>query len=136
MSHRTDQVASVIKRAVQKVLAQGLSDPRLAPIITVTDVKVTRDLKEASVFVTMLPEDAKDLTMHGLRSAAKHVRHVISDQIALPKAPILHFKHDTGAQNQAGVLRALSELRDDTPTQDHAHTVAPDSEEGDAEAQH
>ena len=33
MSHRTDQVASVIKRAVQKVLTEGLSDPRLAPIM-------------------------------------------------------------------------------------------------------
>ncbi len=131
MSIRTEQVASVIKRAIQTVLAEGLADPRLAPIITVTKVTVTKDLRDASVFITVLPEDKKDLTMHGLRAAAKHVRHRISDKIALPKTPALHFKHDIGAQNQTNILRTLSELRDEQDQKNQ--TVAPSEIDGDAE---
>jgi len=131
MSIRTEQVASVIHRAIQTVLAEGLSDPRLAPIITVTKVAVTKDLRDATVYVTMLPEDKKDLTMHGLRSASRHIRHRISDKIALPKTPDLHFKHDLGAQNQQSILRTLSELRDEENPENQ--TVAPSEDGGDAE---
>jgi len=131
MSLRTEQVASVIQRAVQTVLSEGLSDPRIAPIITVTKVQVGRDLRDATVFVTMLPEDAKDLTMHGLRSAAGHVQHRISDQLTLKRTPKISFRHDKGVQNEASILRTLAELRHASATPD-TNTLGESDEHTDA----
>jgi ribosome-binding factor A len=110
VSHRREQVASVLMRELQRVLSAGLSDPRIAPLITVTKVELSRDLRSATVFVTAMPADKQKVTIHGLRAASKHIRHRISDNIALKRTPDLFFKLDGGAQNQAEVMRALAEL--------------------------
>ena len=119
MSHRPEQVGSVVMREVQRVITEGLSDPRLAPIITVTKAVVTKDLRSATVFVSVLPEDKTKITMHGLKSASRHIRHRISDRISLPRTPDLFFKLDKGVQNQAGVMRVLSELEAENEPTDH-----------------
>jgi len=122
MSHRPEQVASVIRREVQRVLAEGLSDPRLAPIITVTKVEVGRDLRNATVYVSALPAEKRGVTLHGLRAATRHVRHRIADAVALARTPELHFKLDAGAQNQAEVMRALAELETERERTTEAQT--------------
>ena len=122
MSHRREQVASVIMREVQRVLASGLSDPRIAPIITVTKVELSRDLRNATIFFTAMPAEKQKVTLHGLRAGAKHIRHRISDSVALRRTPDLFFKLDAGAQNQAEVMRALSELGGDDDAEETTET--------------
>lgn len=121
MSHRREQVASVLMREVQRVLVAGLSDPRIAPIITVTKVELSRDLRNATVFITAMPADKQNVTLHGLRAASKHIRHRISDNVALRRTPDLFFKLDAGAQNQADVMRALAELGGDDDGEGEGH---------------
>ncbi|MEN0020220.1 MAG: 30S ribosome-binding factor RbfA [Planctomycetota bacterium] len=111
MSHRTDRVGAEIRKAVQTTLSKGLADPRVRGLITVTSVTVSDDLRSATVRVSVFPQEHGDLTMHGLHAAAKHIRHQISDKIALPKTPKLLFKLDRGVQKQAGVLEALAKAR-------------------------
>ena len=110
MSHRTDQVASTIQRVLQDQLARGLSDPRVKGLITITGVRVTDDLKTAIVRVSVLPAEHQDLTMHGLKSAARHIRHQIADRLALKRTPELVFELDESLKRQAGVLDALAKV--------------------------
>ncbi len=130
MSHRSEQVGSVVMREIQRVITEGHSDPRLAPIITVTKAVVAKDLRSATIYVSVLPEEKTKITMHGLKSASKHIRHRISDRISLSRTPELFFKLDKGVQNQAGVLRVLSELEDEhkdkTDQTDHEDTPGVD----------
>lgn len=113
MSRRSQQVASTIRQAVQAVIDRGLHDPRIRGMITVTSVKITEDLKTATVYISVLPKDKQDLTLHGLRSASPHIRHQVSDLIHLKRTPAFDIRLDTGFQKEAAVLEALSKIRDE-----------------------
>jgi ribosome-binding factor A len=108
MSRRNEQLTSSIHRGVQSILDRGLQDPRVRGLITVTEVRLSQDMSEAVVVVSVLPEDKQDLTMHGLRAAASHVRHELSDLLELRRTPRLTFKLNKAFKKQAEVLRALT----------------------------
>jgi ribosome-binding factor A len=110
VSHRLEQVGSTLHRAIQDVLARGLSDPRIGGMITVTGVDVSADMKTATVRVSVLPEKRQALTMHGLRDAAAHVRHKVGDLVAMREVPQLWFKLDTSLKRQAEVLDAIAKV--------------------------
>ena len=110
MSRRTEQIASLLERALQDVLARGLEDPRVKGLITVTGVRLTDDLREATVLVSILPADAAPLTMHGLQHAARHLRRQVGERVALRRMPMLRFKLDESLKRQAGVLEALARV--------------------------
>lgn len=110
MTRRADQVASLVRGAVQDVLTKGFQDPRIRGLITITDVTVSPDLKAATIKVSVLPEDRQELTLHGLRAAARHIRHEVSEKLELRHTPDLHFKLDTSLKKQAGVYDALAQI--------------------------
>ena len=110
MSHRPEQIASVLRRAVQSVLNEGLADPRLDAMITVTDAKVAPDLRTATLSVAVTPERRESRVIHGLNDAAKHIRRLAGDRIAIAKAPEFVFKIDRAAKRQAEVFEALARV--------------------------
>lgn len=111
MSLRTQQASSVMHRAIQSVLVEGLNDPRLDAMITVTDVTVTEDMRTAIVKVSISPERKEKLAMHGLKAAARHIRRKVADLVSIHHPPELVFKLDRGAKNEAAVLEALAKVR-------------------------
>ena len=113
MNRRTEQIASLVRGAVQEVLARGFQDPRIRGLITITGVTVSADLKAATIMVSVFPEDRQDLTLHGLRAAAAHIRHEVSERLDLRTTPHLHFKLDTSLKKQAGVFEALSRVAEE-----------------------
>lgn len=144
MSRRADQLSSVLHRAIQSVLVEGLSDPRLDALVTVTGVKVTGDLQEAVVSVSVMPEDKAELALHGLRAASGFIRRQAGERVAVHRPPRITFKLDKAYRKQQEVLTAIAEIareRTDSPdspsTNQHAErdqapntAPAPDSENG------
>ena len=53
---RTDRVSDVIKKEVSEILAREIKDPRLQ-FVTITHVKVSRDLRNARIFFATFKED-------------------------------------------------------------------------------
>lgn len=110
MSKRAEQIASSLRRAVQQVLTEGLNDPRLQAMITITDAHVDDGLSEAVLSVSILPESKEDLVLHGLKAAAGRIRRVASEQIDLKRTPKLVFRIDRTLKRQAAVFGALAEV--------------------------
>jgi len=110
VTKRSEQVASVLHRAVQGVLSEGLSDPRLSALITVTSIKVSPDLSEAVVNVSVVPEEREALALHGLRDASGHIRRRASEMVRMRRLPRLLFKADKSLKREARVLTTLREL--------------------------
>lgn len=111
MSHRHEQLESTLKRAVQQVLAQGLADPRAdGAMITVTGLKLGPDLKIATIQVSIYPEAREKLAYHALRHAAPHVRHQVSDEVAMKQMPQLVFELDPSIKKTSAVLDALAKV--------------------------
>jgi ribosome-binding factor A len=113
MTHRPDQVASLIQRAVQTVIGRGLSDPRIRGLVSVTKVSVDHALSQADVFVSVLPAEHADLTLKGLHHAAQRIQSQIGKAVQLRRVPRIHFHLDETIKKQAEFDAALAEARDD-----------------------
>src|SRR5690554_1426365 len=106
MVQHQEQVASVLQRAVQTVLTRGLNDPRIRGLITVTSVKVAPDMVNATVNVSIHPQEVAKTTMKGLQAAAKHIRTEMARHVEMRRVPDLAFKLDESLKKQAAVLAA------------------------------
>lgn len=109
MSQRQKQVEELLKRAVATVLQRGLADPRIKGLISVTKVDASTDLKSATVFVSVIPEQHESRTIHGLQDATRHIQQQVKKAVALRLVPHLRFKLDHDLKKQAEVFAAIEE---------------------------
>jgi len=124
VSHRLEQLTSAIDRGVREVIARGFSDPRIAGLITVTDVRVLQDLSQAFIAVSVLPQEKQELTLHGLESAAPFIRREVGDIINARTMPQLTFRLDTSLKKQAAVLKDLDRVREQIEQSDAQRALA------------
>lgn len=103
------QVESLLQRETARVLQRGLADPRIKGLVSITGVHCSVDLKTARVMVSITPEEHEDLTMHGLRDAARFIQKKVKDKVALRVVPHLRFVVDESLKKQAAVLAAIQE---------------------------
>jgi len=112
MSHRPEQVASVIRRAVQEQISRGLHDPRIRGLISITRVVVDDDFSEATLHISVLPQEHASLAIDGLRSAALHIQRRAREGLPLRRMPRLRFVLDDSlkrsAETEAALQRAAS----------------------------
>ncbi|QKS71393.1 30S ribosome-binding factor RbfA [Paenalkalicoccus suaedae] len=91
---RANRVAEQIKKEISAILQRELKDPRIG-FITVTDVEVTGDLQQATVFVTVYGEDSeRSDSLKALEKAKGFIRKEIGSRIQLRKTPELFFQVD------------------------------------------
>jgi ribosome-binding factor A len=97
--HRHERIAGEIQQEISVMLAGELKDPRLAGLATVTEVRVTPDLKQARVYVSVMGTEAEQAsTLKGLSAAAGFVRHELSERLRLRRAPEVHFVLDRSSE--------------------------------------
>ena len=107
---RTARVASNLREILADQITRGLKDPRVLGV-TVTDVEVTGDLREARVFFSIPGgEKAERAAAAGLQSAAGWLRRVLGEQLALRVTPSLSFRVDRAYEQGARIDAALERL--------------------------
>lgn len=111
-SRRPDRVAASIRESVAMFLTEGVKDPRVTGLVTVTGVDVTRDLRHAKIFVSVMGTEAeKAQTMEGLASVAGHLRAKLSKTMRLRVVPELSFKYDASIERAARIDSLLEQVR-------------------------
>jgi ribosome-binding factor A len=111
-SRRADRVAEAIRAEVATFLADGAKDPRLRALVTVTGVDVTRDLRQARIFVSLLGEEAdRASTLEGLMNLAPHLRSRVGKALRLRVAPVLEFRMDESIARAARIDALIAEAR-------------------------
>jgi ribosome-binding factor A len=77
-----------MREEIATFLANDVKDPRIMGLVTVTAVEVTRDLRHAKVFVSVLGSDAqRAATFEGLAAVAPHLRGRVGRALRLRAAP-------------------------------------------------
>jgi ribosome-binding factor A len=90
--HRHERVAEEILHELGIMVAGELKDPRIEALVTITEVRVTPDLKHARVFVSVMGSEAEQKsTIRGLFAAVGYIRHELTERIQLRRAPEIHF---------------------------------------------
>jgi ribosome-binding factor A len=94
--HRHERVAGEIRHEISAMLAGELKDPRLAAAFaSVTEVRMSPDLKQAKVYVSVMGGEAeKKSTINALTAAAGFIRHELSERLQIRRAPELIFVLD------------------------------------------
>ncbi len=107
MSHRIEQIESTLKRAVAQVLSHELSDPRIRGLVSVLYVKVSPDLHDAYVYVSVLPQAYEARTLYGLRAALMHIQGKVKKAVSMRTVPHLEFRLDDSVKRQAKLDAAI-----------------------------
>lgn len=112
-TRRPDRVAEAIREEVANFLAEGVKDPRVVGLVTVTGVDITRDLRHAKVYVSILGSDAeRAATLDGLTSVASHLRPRIGRALRLRLAPEIQFQLDQSVAHAARIESLLAQIND------------------------
>lgn len=112
-SPRVPKLADQIKVIVAQMLERRVKDPRLG-FVTVTDVRLTGDARDATVFYTVLGSDADQAgTSAALQSATGLIRSEVGKQLGLRFTPTITFVADAVPENARQIEELLAQARSD-----------------------
>lgn len=118
MRVRPNRVGEQIKKELSHILQQEMKDPRIG-FVTVTGVEVTGDLQQATVYVSVLGNEAdRENTLAGLEKAKGFIRTEIGRRIRLRHTPELSFKVDETIQYGSRIEKLLKEVNRDESSED------------------
>ena len=105
---------------IARFLSEDAKDPRLAGLVTITAVDVTRDLRHARLFISIMGSDSQRAsTLEALEGMKGHLRTRLSKALSLRVAPEISFKMDESVARAARIESLLAQVRekkdDDTP---------------------
>lgn len=110
---------------------EDVKDPRVQGLVTVTGVDVTRDLRHAKIFVSVLGTDTeRAATFEGLDSVAGHLRSRVGRALRLRLAPEIVFREDQSVAHAARIESLLAGLRDGDSTPSDPAAAPPEEDPG------
>ncbi|MFA5090129.1 MAG: 30S ribosome-binding factor RbfA [Candidatus Omnitrophota bacterium] len=109
---RKDRVREAIKEEAGVIIHDELKDPRLG-FVTIIDVEVTADLRQAKIFFSVLgSEEEHKKTKAALDSATGFIRKLIAERIKLRFAPEISFREDRSGEYAARIEEVLNEIKE------------------------
>lgn len=91
--NRTDRIGDVMMRELSVIIQQELKDPRVG-MITIAEVRVSKDLAYAKVYVSVMMEEKAKETLEGLNKAAGFLRAQLASRMSIRVIPQLRFVYD------------------------------------------
>jgi ribosome-binding factor A len=107
---RANRVSDQMKQEVADILMRKIKDPRIG-FVTVTDVELTDDLKNAKIFVSIYGGD-KEETLKGLKSASAFVRSELGRRMRFRVVPEIQFRFDGTVEQGAHIMELLREIEE------------------------
>jgi len=111
---RLNRISEEVKKVVSELIYNGLKDPRVSSMTTITNVEVTRDLRFAKIYVSVFGDkDEKDNTIKGLESAKGFIRKEIGSRIDLRYAPEPIFHLDESIEQGLYMSKLIEDINKD-----------------------
>lgn len=111
---RIKRLNSLLKEVLAEVIIKEVKDPRMAPLITVTDVDISKDLRTAKVLVSIIgSEKQRRDSLEALESAAGYIAITASKKVVMRYFPALTFKLDTSVDQQIRIDALLDKIHDE-----------------------
>ena len=118
MGKRINMLESSLQRAISAVVQRELQDPRLG-FVTITDVRLSPDARQARVFVSVLaggkdPKESVEVLRHSAGLIKKNIRPLVKTRFM----PDLEFIYDETAKKAAKLERLMQQVHTDDDTTD------------------
>lgn len=107
---RIARIESRIRQEVAELFIRDLKDPRMKGLVSITRVKVARDLGHARVFYTVLGSERDRRTVaRFIESARKFVQAHLASRLDLRVAPIVEFTYDDSIEKRSSVSKLIDQ---------------------------
>lgn len=109
MSNRTVRINELLQRELSDILRKNYQSESVS--LTITEVRVSPDLRDARVFVSIIgDEDEADKKLRWLRARASAIREEVGRRIVLKYLPKFEYVADKMVKRSARILEVLDEL--------------------------
>ena len=114
---RKDRVAELIRQVIADVIVFKIKDPRVQGI-TITEVRMTGDLKAARIYFSSLADGKDAMHLEGLTACEGFLRRQLREELDLKYIPQLSFFYDSSFDNFARINKILKEIDDTSARED------------------
>ena len=109
--HRIDRISEEIRKEISDIIRTKVKDPRIASMSTIIKAEVTKDLRHAKIYVSVLGSDEeKNSTIEGFKKASGYIRRELGTRMDIHYIPELHFELDTSIEYSIQISKKLDEL--------------------------
>lgn len=114
---RVSRLNEEIKKIVSHLIRNELRDPRIAPMTSIIEVDVTRDLRYASIYISVLgTEEERSNTLEALMKSSGFVRREIGQKIKARYTPEILFKLDNSIERGIEMYQKISKMNKGNPS--------------------
>ncbi len=108
------RIKEQLHREITWVIANKVRDPRIPSVVTVTDIKLAQDTRNATVLVSVMGELAeREPALMALNKAAPFIQLVVAQRVKIKHFPRLHFKLDESLDYSDHINELLDKIKDD-----------------------
>ncbi len=133
---REQRLSEEIKKIASKIIRDDLRDPRIAPITSVTEVEVTRDLRYATLFISVLgSEEDKKGTIEALNHAKGVIRKEVGKGISSHFTPEIVIKMDESIEQGVKMHQKINEVREREEARNSENASKKEDGSGDSDDQ-
>lgn len=112
--NRVDRLNSLLKEVISDIIRRRVKNPAVSELITVTQVKITKDLRHAKVYVSVIgDEKTKKETLEGLDKGKGFIAVQASKEVVMRFFPSLTFYLDDSVDKHMRIENILSEIKED-----------------------
>jgi ribosome-binding factor A len=128
-TRRQHKIARVIRESVSNTILNRLSDPRITGLVTVTEVDVSPDMKNATVYLSILSPDNRRqaTTFEAICHASGPIQLQLGRDLSGKNCPHLRFEKDTKMKKTLETLRLIEQAEQEY----HEHPLQGIDEESD-----
>jgi ribosome-binding factor A len=110
-----ERLRELLHREIGTVIAQETRDPRIPGIVTVTEVKLAKDVRNATVYVSVMDGDIeeKEGTVDALNKAAPFIKRAVASRVSVKNFPHLIFKLDTSIEQGRRISELFKTIQED-----------------------
>ena len=106
---RIDRISEEVRREVDAIIRDELSDPRISGTFSVTRAEVTGDLRYAKIYISVLEDDRRDGLMDALKNAKGYIRRALGKRMIIRYTPELIFISDKNIEYGVHIAKVLAE---------------------------
>ena len=106
---RIDRISEEVRREVDAIIRDELSDPRISGTFSVTRADVTGDLRYAKIYISVLEDDKREQLTEALKNARGYIRHALGQRMIIRYTPELIFVSDRNIAYGVHIAKVLSE---------------------------
>ena len=113
-NYRCGRINEEVRREISNIIQNEIKDPRLTAMVSVTNVKVTKDLRYAKVFVSIFAknDEEKNNSFVALKNASGYIRKEIGQRINIRYNPQIIFELDESINYGMHIEKLIQKVKE------------------------